>query len=64
MPPTNTLHVANSSTTSSSDAAMANAFVSMQERCSIILRILGNLSINDALCADIQRCCTITSSAS
>ena len=49
---------------SSSIAAMAKALVPNPERCSIIGRIFGNLDTNKSLCVSIQRCCTITSSAS
>ena len=56
--------VATTSKTSSSVAAMAKAVVPSRERCSIMGRSFGNLEAKDSRCANIQRCCTTTSSAS
>ena len=43
---------------------MAKAVVPSRERRSIMGRNFGNLEAKDSRCANIQRCCTATSSAS
>ena len=43
---------------------MAKAVVPSRERRSIMGRSFGNLEAKDSRCANIQRCCTATSSAS